>query len=130
MRMWIKDMIGLGILFWLVGYLTSLVLFFSPYVSIMGWIITAVFTPVTLAVTWWWFYKRDLALIYYAEVGVLWTGIAVVLDYLFIVWLFGTTTYYSPDVLLYYLLTFLIPVGVGFYLLKSERKPEKVHGEG
>jgi len=94
-----------------------MVLYFTPLAGKMGWIITAVFTPFTILVTWWWFEKRErLPLQYYAGVGVAWTLIAVVLDYLFIVLLFKATTYYAPDVFLYYAIIFLIPVGVGWYL--------------
>ena len=39
---------------------------------------------------------------------------------LFIVRLFKATTYYAPDVFLYYALIFLIPVGVGWYLDRAE----------
>ena len=115
MKQWVKDTVGLGTGLWLFGYLASLVLFFSPFSGTMGWIITAVFTPVTIAITWWWFRARDLPLGYYAGVGVVWTVIAIVLDYLFIVQLFRAD-YYGPDVFVYYALTFLIPVGVGLYL--------------
>lgn len=121
MKAWIKDTVGLGTLLWLFGYLMSIVLFISPFSGVMGWIITAVFTPVTIGITWWWFRERNLPLTYYAGVGVVWTGIAVVLDYLFIVRLFQAT-YYGPDVFVYYALTFLIPVGVGLYLIRA-------HGE-
>jgi hypothetical protein len=122
MKAWIKDTLWLGTLLWLFGYLMSIVLFFSPYSGIMGWIITAVFTPVTIAITWWWFRGRSLPLTYYAGVGVVWTVIAVVFDYLFIVRLFQAT-YYGPDVFVYYTLTFLIPVGVGLYLNGIKGKP-------
>jgi hypothetical protein len=118
MKQWIKDTAGLGIFFWLLGYLASLLLFVSPYAGIMGWILLAVFTPVTIAVAWWWFRVRDLPLTYYAKVGAAWTVIAVVLDYLFIVLLFQAT-YYGFDVFVYYALTFLIPVGVGLYLCRA-----------
>ncbi len=74
----IKDTAGLGFLLWLIGYFTSLALFFSPFAGIMGWILIAVFTPVTVAITWWWFTGRDLSLPYYAGVGIAWTAIAVV----------------------------------------------------
>jgi hypothetical protein len=78
------------------------------------------FSPFTLWVTWWWFKQRErLPLSYYAGVGIAWTLIAVVLDYLFIVLLFNATEYYVPDVLLYYALMFLIPVGVGAYLRRA-----------
>ena len=126
MKGWIKDTVGLGTLLWLLGYLTSIVLFFTPFVEIMGWIITAVFTPVTIVITWWWFKDRDLPLPYFAGVGVAWTGIAVVLDYLFIVQLFQAD-YYQTDVFLYYALTFLIPVGVGFYLIESRGSKGKAY---
>jgi hypothetical protein len=75
----------------------------------------AIFTPVTILITWWGFRARNLALRYYALVGLAWTVIAVVLDFLFIVRLFQAS-YYGPDVFVYYVLTFLIPVGVGLYL--------------
>jgi hypothetical protein len=122
MEEWIKDTVGLGILFWLFGYLASILLFLSPFASNMGWIITAVFTPFTMAVTWWWFRARNLTLTYYTIVGLAWTVIAVVLDYLFIVRLFQTS-YYGPDVFVYYALTFLIPVGIGIYLVRVHGKP-------
>lgn len=125
MKEWIKDMCGLGICIWLIGYLTSIVLFFSPYASMMGWIITPVFTPITIAIAWWWFRMRNLVLTYFIIVGVAWTLIAVVLDYLFIVQLFQST-YYSLDVFLYYILTFLIPVGVGYYLTVLKGKGAEV----
>lgn len=121
MKEWIKDTCGLGTIIWLIGYLTSIVLFFSPFAGIMGWIITPVFTPVTIVITWWWFRARNLALTYYVAVGLIWTLIAIVLDYLFIVQLFQAT-YYGPDVFLYYALTFLIPVGVGIYLNRIQEE--------
>jgi hypothetical protein len=119
MDVFLKDTAGLGTLFWLIGYLASIALFFSPYSSILGVILLVVFTPFTIGVAWWWFRPRErLPLQYYARVGAAWTLIAVVLDYLFIVLLFGTP-YYAPHVFLYYVLMFLIPVGVGWYLRRA-----------
>jgi cbb3-type cytochrome oxidase subunit 3 len=113
----IKDTLGLGTLFWLIGYLAAMVLFFTPFANIMGWIMLAVFTPFTIAVTWWWFKKQERHPVeYFAGVGIAWTLIALVLDYLFIMVLLKATTYYGPDVFLYYSLTFFIPVTVGVYL--------------
>jgi hypothetical protein len=126
MKEWIKGALGLGIVLWLFGYLTSMVLFFSPFASIMGWIITAIFTPVTIVVTWWWFRTKNLTLADFALVGALWTVIAVVFDYLFIVQLLKAT-YYGPDVFVYYILTFLIPIVVGFYLLRIRSKQRVNH---
>jgi len=118
MKQWVKDFVLLGVGLWLLGYLASLLLFFSPFQSSMGWIITAVFTPFTIAVTWWWFRTRDIPLSYYVKVGIAWTVIAVLLDYLLIVRLFQTP-YYEMDVLVYYALTFLIPVVVGIFITRS-----------
>jgi hypothetical protein len=123
MKQWVQDTAGFGTVLWLIGYLVSLVLFFTPYAGIMGWILLAIFTPVTIAITWWWFRKRErLPVQYYAGVGAAWTLIAVVLDYLFIVLLFQVI-YYGPDVFVYYVVTFLIPVGVGLYLIRVRAKP-------
>jgi hypothetical protein len=120
MKQIIKDTAGLGIAFWLIGYLASLVLFMSPYAGIMGWILIGIFTPVTVAIVYWWFRKREShPLKYYAEVGAVWVIIAVVLDYLFIVQLFHAT-YYGLDVFVYYAVTFLIPVGIGIVLNRKK----------
>jgi hypothetical protein len=123
MQQWIKDTAVLGTGLWLIGYLASLVLFFTPYAGIMGWILLVIFTPVTIAVTWWWFRQsKGLPLEYYAKVGIAWVVIAIVFDYLFIVQLFQAT-YYEADVFVYYALTFLIPVGVGLYLQRVRTGP-------
>lgn len=122
MKQLIKDTAGLGTALWLIGYLASLVLFFTPYASAMGWILLAVFTPVTVVIVLWWFRKRErLPLQYYAGVGVAWMLIAIVLDYLFIVLLFHAN-YYGTDVFVYYAVTFIIPVGVGMYLNRSRNE--------
>jgi hypothetical protein len=116
MQQTLKDTLGLGILLWLIGYLSSMALYFSPLSYTLGWVILVIFTPFTIGVTWWWFRKRTLPLSYYAGVGITWTVIAVVLDYLFIVLLFDSLNYYAPDVFIYYALMFLIPAGTGAYL--------------
>jgi len=127
MKQWIKDTVGLGTGLWLIGYLASLLLFFSPFAGIMGGVLLLVCTPVTIAVAWWWFRALDHALTYYAGVGIAWTVIAVVLDYLFIVLLFQAT-YYGPDVFVYYSMTFLVPVGVGLYLRRARKEPVAQQG--
>lgn len=127
MKNWIKDAVGLGTLLWLFGYVASLILFFTPLVNNMGWIISAIFAPVTIVITWLWFRARDLPLLYFVKVGIVWTVIAIVLDYLFIVQLFQAT-YYETDVFVYYALTFLIPAGVGLYLNWSREKPAVKEG--
>ena len=128
MKQWIIDTAGLGTALWLIGYLASLVLFYTPYAGIMGWILIAIFTPVTIVIAWWWFGKREpLPLQDYALVGIAWMLIAVLLDYLFIVLLFQAS-YYEPDVVVYYTVTFLIPVGVGLYLNRTRNEPVSQQG--
>ena len=91
----------------------------------MGRVLIAVFTPVTIGITWWWFKDRGLLLPYYAGVGIAWTVLAVVLDYLFIVLLFKAS-YYGPDVFVDYALTFIIPVGVG--IINLRKRPVATRG--
>lgn len=51
----------------------------------------------------------------YVSVGVFWTLLAVFLDYIFIIRLLQATDYYKLDVYVYYSLTFMLPVLVGWY---------------
>ena len=61
MKQWIKDMAGLGTGLWLMGYLASLALYFTPIWETMGgWVLLIIFTPVTIAITWWWFRTAGL----------------------------------------------------------------------
>lgn len=121
----IKDAALPGILLWLLGYVASLVLFFTPFSGVMGWIMIIIFTPVTFVFVWWWFKGRTRSLAYYAGAGLAWAALAAVLDYLFIVLLFQAA-YYGPDVFVYYAITFLVPVVVG--LIKFHQIPKAVKG--
>jgi len=57
----------------------------------------------------------------YFGTGLIWTLMAVTLDYLFIVMLLKTgITYYKPDVFLYYFLTATLPIVVGYYKYKHK----------
>jgi hypothetical protein len=112
-RLLIADTAGLGLLLWFIGWCASLVLFLYVPVDLLGWILFAIFTPLTIAITVVWFRKRDLPLAYYLAVALSWTCIAVAFDYLFIVKLFGVSGYYHPSVVVYYTETFLIPMLTG-----------------
>nr|WP_321352603.1 hypothetical protein [uncultured Methanoregula sp.] len=127
MHLLLKDTLGLGIFFWLAGYLAGMVLYFTPLAPDLGLVLTMIFTPFTIVVTWWWFRTRpSLTMRYYAGVGIAWMLAAVLLDYLFIVQLLKPAAYYAPHVLLYYLLMFLIPAGVGWFI----RTAGKATGNG
>jgi cation transport ATPase len=108
------DTLGLGGGLWLLGYVCSLVLFFTPLKSIMGWILFALFTPVTAWVAYRVFRSRQKAFRYCMKVAASWLLIAIILDYFFIIVLFANNSYYASDVFAYYAATFLIPLLVGY----------------
>ena len=107
------DTLGLGFILWLMGYLFSIGLYFYLPPGVLGWVLYVIFTPLTVDIAYWRFHKRRLTLGHYFTVAVSWTLIAVIFDYLFIVKLFNSQNYYAPDVFLYYITTFLIPLGIG-----------------
>ena len=82
--------------------------------SLIGWVLT----PVGLLVTLWVLLRRvkTTSLPHYATLAVVWTVIAVAFDYLFIVKAFNPPDgYYKLDVYLYYALTFMAPLAVGWW---------------
>ena len=110
----LKDSLGWGVALWLVGYVLGVVLFFVIPPAMLGWVIT----PIGVLITFWVLFKkvnvdgvqRDFVL------AVVWTGIAVGLDYLFIVKLLTPADgYYKLDVYVYYALTFLMPLAIGWW---------------
>ena len=111
-RRLLKDSLGWGFLLWLLGYVLGVALFFALPPSMLGWVIT----PIVLVITVWVLLRRvnGESLGYYAIVAIVWTAIAVVSDYLFIVKAFNPPDgYYKLDVYLYYALTFALPLIVG-----------------
>jgi hypothetical protein len=113
LRQWFNDTLGLGFLLWFIGYIASIILFFLVPSDVIGWILFVLFTPVLIAITVTRFRNRSLHLGYYVIIAVIWTGIAIAADFLFIVLLFNPDNYYHASVLLYYLETFLAPVIMG-----------------
>lgn len=108
-----KDAFGWGFLLWLIGYGLGIMLFSVVPISMIGWIIMPIGTIITL----WVLFKKIKAdsLQYYALLGVVWVLLAVVFDYFFLVKAFKPADgYYKLDVYLYYTLTFLLPILVGW----------------
>jgi hypothetical protein len=114
-----KDTLGWGVLLWLIGYVLGIILFKVVPPSTLGWIIM----PVGTAITLWVLLKRikSRPTRGYLLLGITWTLIAVIFDYLFLVKLFNSANYYKIDVYLYYLLTFVLPLLVGGYK-KTQKK--------
>lgn len=113
----LKDGLGWGIALWFIGYVLGIALF--PVVSAdqIGWYIM----PVGVVITLWVLLKKikGTSFQHYIVVAVIWTLIAVVFDYLFLVLLFKPKDgYYKLDVYIYYFLTFLMPASRG--LLKKK----------
>ena len=108
-----KDAFGWGLMLWLIGYALGMILFSVVPIWAIGWIIT----PVGVLVTLWVLIKKvkDGPFPYYFFLAFIWTLMAVVFDYFFLVKAFNPADgYYKPDVYLYYALTFVLPLVVGW----------------
>ena len=108
-----KDAFGWGFILWLIGYALGIMLFAVVPLSIVGWVIMPIGTIITI----WVLLKKIKAYLfqYYALLAVIWTLIAIIFDYFFLVKLFNPADgYYKLDVYLYYTLTFALPLIVGW----------------
>lgn len=112
------DAFGWGFLLWLVGYGLGILLFTIVPLWMIGWIIT----PIGTALTIWVLFKKIHApiLTHYGWLAIIWTLIAIVCDYFFLVKAFNPADgYYKLDVYLYYTLTFVLPLFIGWKKTRS-----------
>ena len=110
----LKDAFGWGVVLWLIGYVLGILLFAVVPPAALGWVIM----PIGIVITLWILLKKihGGSLTQYLGIAVAWTLIAVVLDYFLLVQvLHPADGYYKLDVYLYYILTFLLPVSVGWW---------------
>lgn len=108
-----KDALGWGLGLWLIGYVLGFILFAVVSAQLIGWIIM----PIGIVITLWVLLKKIKAdsFQYYVWLAVVWTLIAVIFDYFFLVKLLNPADgYYKLDVYLYYALTFVLPLVVGW----------------
>ncbi len=108
-----KDSFGWGFILWLIGYVLGIVLFAVVSPAMLGWVIM----PVGILITLWVLMKKvkSESFQYYVLIAVVWTLIAILFDYFFLVKVFKPADgYYKLDVYLYYILTFALPVIVGW----------------
>lgn len=113
-KKFITAALGWGFLLWFIGYILGIVFFMFVPVHLLGWVLMPIGTLVTL----WVLCKKipHSGFNFYIQLGISWTVLAIVLDYFFIVQLLQPADgYYKPDVYVYYLLTFLLPLLVGKY---------------
>jgi uncharacterized membrane protein len=104
---------GWGFLLWLVGYILGIVFFMIVPPSLVGWVIM----PIGILMTLWVLYKKVRLTRFqdYLKLAAIWTILAMVCDYFFLVKVFKPVDgYYKLDVYLYYLITFLLPLIVGW----------------
>jgi hypothetical protein len=109
-----------GFALWLFGYILEIVFFAFVPKERIGWFVLPIGLIATLLVLFKKIERESFKC--FIGLGVIWTVIAVVFDYVFIVRLFNSTDYYKPDVYLYYTLTFLLPITVGWYRLKNAKR--------
>jgi hypothetical protein len=114
----LKDTLLWGFIVWLVGYGLGIMFFTIVPPNLIGWFIT----PIGIAVSLFVLFRmiKEIKLNYYLIIAVVWTLIAIVFDYFFLVKAFKPADgYYKLDVYIYYTLTFLLPLLVGY--IKSKR---------
>lgn len=111
-KKFLGDLMVWGFVLWLVGYVLSFILFFIVPPQLIGWIIAPIGTVITVWVLCKKIKSNDFN--YYLLVGISWLLLAVLLDYIFIVKLLHPIGYYKLAVYLYYLLTFGLPLIVGY----------------
>jgi hypothetical protein len=109
-----------GFALWLFGYILGFVFFAFVSKDVMGWYIM----PFGIFATLWVLFKKieRKQFTCYIGLGVIWTIMAIVLDYFFLVRLLKAVGYYKLDVYLYYILTFVLPVAVGWYKFNKNVK--------
>jgi len=120
-----KDALGWGLALWLIGYVLGFVFFAFVPASLIGWVIT----PIGVLITLWVLFKKihGGSLRYYLSVGIVWSIVAIICDYLFLVLVLKPADgYYKFDVYLYYVLALILPVIVGWWRLRKQTLPPQV----
>jgi hypothetical protein len=103
-----------GVVLWLIGYFLGMIFFVLLPPAAIGWVVM----PLGLAITVWVLNRKISCHAWreYALVATVWTLLAVVLDYIFVVKAIDPPDgYYKLDVYLYYALTFVLPFVVGWW---------------
>ena len=109
-----RDLICFGFGLWLFGYILGIVFYALVPPAWIGWFVMPIGTLATIFVLWKW--ARIPSVSQGINVGVVWTVIAVICDYLAIVKLINPPDgYYKLDVYIYYLVTLILPAAAGFF---------------
>lgn len=108
------DALGFGGLLWMIGFTLGMVFFPFVAAEYLGIPILAILVPVTLVVAYYRLRRRPAPATHILIVAVMWLGIALLFDYLFLVKAFHVSNYYDLDVVVYYGATLLVPLAAGF----------------
>jgi len=113
-----------GFILWLFGYALGFIFFAFVPKELIGWYIL----PLGVIVTLWVLIKKIKREEFgcYFGLGLIWAIMAIALDYVFLVKLLKAVDYYKLDVYIYYILTFTLPIIVGWYKLKKTKKIETI----
>jgi hypothetical protein len=120
-KQFFKDAFGWGFALWLIGYALGIILFTVVPPSLIGWTIM----PIGIAIALWILLKkvRGDSFQYFLLLALVWVLIAIVCDYFFLVKAFKPADgYYKLDVYLYYALTFVLPLIVGWRKIATKQK--------
>ena len=119
-KQFLKDALIWGFLLWLIGYALGFVFFAFVPATLLGWVIM----PIGTAIALWVLIKKIKGenLGYYFKVAIVWVIIAMVFDYFFLVKMLKPEDgYYKLDVYLYYVLTFILPIAVGWFKIRKSK---------
>ena len=110
-KKFLRDALLWGIGLWFVGYALGIIFFAFIPANLIGWIIM----PIGIILTLWVLMKKikSHTCCYYFGLAIIWTLIAMIFDYFFLVKVFHPINYYKLDVYLYYMLTLILPLIVG-----------------
>jgi hypothetical protein len=120
-KQFLKDSLGWGFILWLIGYALGFIFFAFVSSNLIGWVIM----PIGILITLWILLKKvnGKSWRYFLGLAIIWTLIAIIFDYLFLVLLLKPADgYYKLDVYLYYLITFLLPLVIGWFKIKKINK--------
>ena len=111
--------ISWGFVLWFFGYILSFVFFAFIPKDYIGWCIT----PFGIIATVWVLFKKIKRekFMCYIGLGIIWTIMAITLDYIFLVRLLNADNYYKLDVYIYYILTLSLPIIIGLYQVKKNK---------
>ncbi|MFA5187966.1 MAG: hypothetical protein WC460_01245 [Patescibacteria group bacterium] len=120
-KQFLRDSLIWGVALWLIGYILGFIFFAMAPANLIGWYIMPFGIVITLFVAYKFIKSNNLQ--DYLKVACIWTILAIVLDYIFLVKLLNPTDgYYKLDVYVYYSLTFILPILVGWYKIAKFAK--------